>query len=78
MAFFDDGNGTVARVAFAVNRKVGMAVARNRIRRRLREIARRADLRPGAWLITASPAAADAGFTTLAGWFTDAVAAVAA
>jgi ribonuclease P protein component len=41
----DDGP---ARVGFTVSRKVGTAVERNRVRRRLREIVRRsAEMRPG-------------------------------
>ena len=35
-----DSLRSVARVGFTVSRKVGNAVARNRVRRRLREIAR--------------------------------------
>ena len=45
-------------VAFAVGRKVGSAVVRNRIRRRLRDEASRHDLKPGAYLITVAPGAA--------------------
>jgi ribonuclease P protein component len=47
-------------VAFAIGRKVGNAVVRNRIRRRLRTLLRESvpDLRPGAWLVAVSPAAA--------------------
>jgi len=44
------GDDKPARVGFAVARKVGTAVERNRIRRRLREIARRTaplGMRPG-------------------------------
>jgi ribonuclease P protein component len=48
------------RVAYAVGRRVGGAVARNRLRRRLRAIA--ADqapaLPPGAYLVAAGPEAA--------------------
>ena len=46
------------RVAFAIGRKVGGAVVRNRLRRRLRAIATELDLAPGAYLISAAPAAA--------------------
>jgi ribonuclease P protein component len=42
----DDGGP--ARIGFTVSRKVGTAVERNRVRRRLREIVKRSDgLRPG-------------------------------
>jgi ribonuclease P protein component len=42
----DDGGP--ARIGFTVSRKVGTAVERNRVRRRLREIVRHSDgLRPG-------------------------------
>lgn len=47
------------RVAFAVGRKVGSAVVRNRVRRRLRaamvDAARDQRLRPGAYLVSAGP-----------------------
>jgi ribonuclease P protein component len=55
-----------ARVAFAVSRTVGNAVERNRMRRRLRAIIRGAELAPGAYLVSASPAAADLSFADLA------------
>jgi ribonuclease P protein component len=55
-------------VAFAIARRLGTAVARNRLRRRLRALlARRAaELPPGLYLIGARPAAMSAGFTRLA------------
>lgn len=51
------------RVAFAVGRPIGSAVVRNRVRRRLRAIARElaatpGGLPPGAYLIRVGPAAA--------------------
>jgi len=46
------------RVAFAVGRRVGPAVVRNRVRRRLRAAARELDLPAGAYLVAAEPAAA--------------------
>jgi ribonuclease P protein component len=53
----DDG---YPRVAFAVGRRVGGAVERNRLRRRLRAIVSEAapGLRPGAYLVAAGPDAA--------------------
>jgi ribonuclease P protein component len=48
------------RVAYTVGRKVGGAVVRNRVRRRLRAVVREARelLRPGAYLLGAGPEAA--------------------
>ncbi len=48
------------RVAYTIGRKVGGAVVRNRIRRRLRAVVREAPelLRPGAYLFGAGPEAA--------------------
>ena len=40
-----------ARIAFAVGRRVGPAVVRNRVRRRMRAIARDLDLASGAYLV---------------------------
>jgi ribonuclease P protein component len=62
----------VARVAYAVGRKVGGAVVRNRVRRRLRaamaDLARTSpDLVPaGAYLVSAAPEAASLSFDQLA------------
>lgn len=57
------------RVAYAVGRKVGPAVVRNRVRRRLRvvvaELAAGGGLAPGDYLVAASPAAASTTFATL-------------
>ena len=51
--------GDRPRVAYAIGRPVGNAVARNRLRRRLRALVddAAAELRPGAYLIAATPAA---------------------
>jgi ribonuclease P protein component len=57
----DDG----ARMAFAVGRRVGPAVVRNRVRRRLRAIARDLDLAPGVYLVSAAPEAAALDFADL-------------
>ena len=54
------------RVAYAVNRSVGSAVDRNRLRRRLRAIIRDTTLAPGAYLVAASAAAARLSFEELA------------
>lgn len=55
------------RVAYSVSRKVGPAVTRNLIKRRLRMLARRVsnDLRPGAYLVVVTPAAAHLCYSDL-------------
>lgn len=56
------------RVAYAVGRRVGPAVVRNRVRRRLRAATRahRAELLPGgAYLFGAAPAAASVSFAEI-------------
>jgi ribonuclease P protein component len=60
--------GLETRVGFITSRRVGGAVQRNRVRRRLREIVRvtRPDLESGWWVVTvARPAAVQASFTEL-------------
>ena len=58
-ALLDSGSESgEARLAFAVGRRVGPAVVRNRVRRRLRAAARDLDLPSGAYLIAAHPEAA--------------------
>ncbi len=62
----DSSGGT--RIGFSVSRRVGGAVVRNRVKRRLREVIRRklARIAPGYDLvITARPGAADARMETL-------------
>lgn len=55
-----------ARVAYNVGRKVGGAVQRNRLRRRLRAAAAQAgELRPGAYLVGAAPDASALSFGEL-------------
>jgi ribonuclease P protein component len=56
-----------ARVAYAVGRAVGSAVVRNRVRRRLRALMDEAaaDLRPGAYLVGAAPAATRSSYEAL-------------
>ncbi|HMC39455.1 MAG TPA: ribonuclease P protein component [Acidimicrobiales bacterium] len=55
------------RVAFTIGRRVGPAVVRNRLRRRLRMLMRESAsrLRPGAYLIGASPDAAQLPYPEL-------------
>lgn len=56
------------RAGIVTSRRVGGAVVRNRVRRRLREIVRRhqARVRPGFWLVTiARPPAARASYRAL-------------
>jgi ribonuclease P protein component len=75
----DDGP---PRVAYGIGRKVGPAVVRNRVRRRLRAAARAlaADraLRPGAYLVTVGPRAAEASAAELHRLLGEACAAVTA
>ena len=54
-----------AEVGFAIGRSVGPAVVRNRVRRRLRVLMRDRALADGRYLISVSPAAADASFDEL-------------
>ena len=58
-------------VAFAISRRVGGAVVRNRLRRQLRvassDAADRAELGPGWYLVMVAPDAAGADMTTLSG-----------
>jgi len=73
-----------ARAAFAINRKVGNAVVRNRVRRRLRAILRDLDrpeavgLAPGAYLVSVRPEAANLSYAHLADAVTSASARVVA
>jgi ribonuclease P protein component len=62
----DDAPG-MPSVAYAINRGVGGAVQRNRLRRRLRAIVHGTQLAPGRYLISASRDAIDLPFTELAG-----------
>jgi ribonuclease P protein component len=49
-----DSSCDTPKVAFAIGRRVGSAVARNRLRRRLRELLRSAPLVPGLYLFGVS------------------------
>jgi len=52
-----------------VSKSCGSAVARNRIKRRLRSAARAAELEPGIdYVIIANPQVSDAPFDQLVGW----------
>jgi ribonuclease P protein component len=61
-----DPSASGPRVAYAVNRSVGVAARRNLLRRRLRAIVRDAELAPGAYLVAASAAAAALAYEELA------------
>ncbi len=52
-------------VAFAVGRKVGTAVVRNRVRRRLRAAFAELAPPPGRYLLSVAPDAAEASYATL-------------
>lgn len=53
------------RVGFAVSRKVGGAVVRNRVKRWLREVERRVPLPTADLVIIALPSSAEAGYAAL-------------
>ena len=61
LTWLPDAAGSPPRVAYAIGKRFGPAVARNRMRRRLRSVVDelRDAIPPGAYLIGASPAAAD-------------------
>jgi ribonuclease P protein component len=68
MTFLPGDPSVPPRVAYAVGKRVGPAVVRNRVRRRLRAVAQahRAELRPGgAYLFGAGPAAAAAPYAEI-------------
>jgi ribonuclease P protein component len=67
ISFVEDEPGSTPRVAYAIGRRVGGAVHRNRLRRRLRAVASElgSDLQPGAYLIAAAPAAAGLSYGEL-------------
>jgi ribonuclease P protein component len=56
----------ISRFAFSISKRVGKAVVRNKVRRRLREIVRRQPVREGFdVVIVARPPAADSTFPAL-------------
>jgi ribonuclease P protein component len=71
-----DPDAPGSRVAYAVNRSVGVAVHRNRLRRRLRAIVRDTDLAPGAYLVAVSASAATLRYDELAAHVAEACAAM--
>ena len=67
VTFVETGSTDPPRVAYAVGRRVGGAVERNRLRRRLRAIVQElgAELGPGAYLVGAGRGAASQSFGEL-------------
>ncbi|MEW6750938.1 MAG: ribonuclease P protein component [Candidatus Latescibacterota bacterium] len=61
-------------LTFVVRRKLGCAVARNRLRRRLRHICREDESRPGGLVVMAQAPAMEASFAALRDEFRDLVA----
>ena len=69
-----EGSDGPPRVGVVAGRKVGHAVHRNRAKRRMREAARRVDLKPGNdYVIVALPAIVGASFSDITRWISDAL-----
>jgi len=78
VTFLSGDSGTPPRFAYAVGRRAGTAVARNRLRRRLRAVVATAGaLRSGAYLVGAGPEAARLPFGELRETLWEALEAVA-
>ena len=67
VTFVSSNDDSVPRVAYAVGKRVGGAVVRNQLRRRLRAVVAEASgsLAPGAYLVSAGPAAAELPYEDL-------------
>ena len=78
MSVIADPAAVPPRVAFAVGRSVGSAPVRNRVRRRLRALARAHELAPGWYLIGASAPFARSPFAEARAQFRAAAAAAGA
>jgi ribonuclease P protein component len=68
LGVLDLGDASEFRVGLVTSKRIGGAVVRNRLRRRLREIVRRHqhEMRKGVWLVVVTrPAAAGAEFDVL-------------
>jgi ribonuclease P protein component len=76
-------SGTLACVAWSVSRRVGTAVTRNRVRRRLRAAfvatagVPDGPVQPGAYLVSVTPAATELSYEALAGYLRTCLIAVA-
>jgi ribonuclease P protein component len=70
-AALPDDTGSGPRIAYAIGKRVGSAVVRNRVRRRLKAIAViHADIvHPGSYLIGVRPGAAHCSYEELNGMF---------
>ncbi|HXW34634.1 MAG TPA: ribonuclease P protein component [Acidimicrobiales bacterium] len=60
-----EGADPSPRVAYAVGRRVGSAVVRNRLRRRLKAAVEGLELKPGSYLVAAGRQAGELGFEEL-------------
>lgn len=68
LGILETGDSSPFRAGFVTSKRIGSAVVRNRVRRRLREIVRKHQhaIRAGIWLVlVARPAAARASYSAL-------------